>query len=168
DIFLASSGPSNWPRTTVAKASDLEQTRRPNPEVKVTDLKITSDSVSFDVDKVGVPVLVKVSYFPNWQVKGATGPYRVTPNFMVVVPTSNHVELNYRYSSVELLGWLMTAVGVVAVIGLAIWDHRRELEDPPAPSDPDSVGPEPHDPDQDGAGPEMDVAYTGAEPLTSR
>ncbi|MGB3411395.1 MAG: hypothetical protein WBA45_09350 [Microthrixaceae bacterium] len=168
DIFLASSGPSNWPRTTVAKTPDLKSTRRPNPEVKVSDLKITSDSVSFDVDKVGVPVLVKVSYFPNWKVEGATGPYRVTPNFMVVVPTSNHVELNYGYSRVELLGWLMTALGVVAVVGLALWDHRRELEDPPTTSDQDPVEPEPHDPDQGGSDPETDLADTRTEPLLSR
>ena len=28
------------------------------------------------------------SYFPNWEVKGAEGPYRVTPNLMVVIPTT--------------------------------------------------------------------------------
>jgi acyl transferase domain-containing protein len=33
--------------------------------------------VSFRVDEVGVPVLVRVSYFPNWSVDGAEGPFRV-------------------------------------------------------------------------------------------
>ena len=42
------------------------------------------------------PVLVKMSYFPNWQVSGASDIYRVTPNLMVVVPTSNHVTLTLR------------------------------------------------------------------------
>ena len=51
--------------------------------------------MSFHVDQVGVPVLVKVSYFPNWEVDGAEGPYRVAPNFMVVVPTQNDVRLHY-------------------------------------------------------------------------
>ena len=46
------------------------------------------DRVSFTVDKIGVPVLVKVSYFPNWEASGARGPWRVAPNLMVVIPTS--------------------------------------------------------------------------------
>ena len=43
-----------------------------------------------------MPVLVKVSYFPNWQVSGADGPYRVAPNEMVVIPTSTHVSMYVR------------------------------------------------------------------------
>ena len=46
-------------------------------------------------------MLVKMSYFPNWQVAGADGPYRVAPNFMVVVPTDTHVELTYGRTGVE-------------------------------------------------------------------
>ncbi len=42
------------------------------------------------------PVLVKVSYFPNWHASGADGPWRVTPNLMVVVPTSHDVTLILR------------------------------------------------------------------------
>ncbi|HTO00698.1 MAG TPA: hypothetical protein VL068_08485, partial [Microthrixaceae bacterium] len=99
DVFLASSGPSDWPSTTI---SDQSPPRQPNPKVKVSSLKVTSDSVSFDVDRVGVPVLVKVSYFPNWKVDGAEGPYRVTPNFMAVVPTSKHVQLEYGTAPAEV------------------------------------------------------------------
>ena len=75
--------------------------------------KVTSsdDSVSFDVDTVGVPVLVKVSYFPNWQASGAKGPYRVAPNLMVVIPTSHHVRLHYGYTPVDWLGYLFGLVG---------------------------------------------------------
>ena len=40
-------------------------------------------------------MLVKISYYPRWQVSGATGPYRVSPNLMVVVPTSKNVSLVY-------------------------------------------------------------------------
>lgn len=127
DVFLASSGPDDWPRTTVARSADPP--RVSNPKVDVSNVKITSDSVSFDVDRVGVPVLVRVSYFPNWKATGATGPYRVTPNFMVVVPTAKHVELKYGYSTAEIAGWGMTGLGIVGIFGLAIWDRRRELEE---------------------------------------
>ena len=56
---------------------------------------MADQSISFEVDQVGVPVLVRVSYFPTWKVEGADGPYRVAPNFMVVVPTEQrgHADL---------------------------------------------------------------------------
>ncbi len=57
------------------------------PQIEVSDVQIDQQELSFHVDEVGVPVLVKVSYFPNWAVDGAEGPYRVAPNMMVVVPT---------------------------------------------------------------------------------
>ena len=48
------------------------------------------------------PVLVKVSYFPNWEVDGAEGPYRIAPNMMVVVPTENEVRLHFDRSASDL------------------------------------------------------------------
>ena len=67
----------------------------------------------------GSPVLVKASYFPNWQVSGAKGPYRVAPNQMVVVPTSRHVSLHYGYTPADRLGYALTLLGIVALITLA-------------------------------------------------
>ena len=80
----------------------------------------TDSSVSFHVSRVGTPVLVKVSYFPNWHASGADGPWRVTPNLMVVVPTSHDVTLSYGRSSADDLGQLATLVGLVALVGLFV------------------------------------------------
>jgi len=93
---------------------------RPLPEVEVSNVDIGEQSVSFDVSQVGVPVLVKVSYFPNWQVSGADGPYRVAPNFMVVVPTDTHVELTYGRSSSDLFFYGVTFLGIVGALVLRI------------------------------------------------
>ncbi|WP_117000754.1 hypothetical protein [Desertimonas flava] len=90
-------------------------------EVTVTNVVQEQQSVSFDVDQIGVPVLVRVSYFPNWNVEGADGPYRVAPNFMVVVPTSEHVELTY--DSRSTLDWVfygMTIIGLAAAVVIRI------------------------------------------------
>ena len=75
------------------------------PPVEVSDVQIEQQSLSFSVDQVGVPVVVKVSYFPNWEASGALGPYRIGPNMMVVVPTANEVELTYGRSGAD---WLFT------------------------------------------------------------
>ena len=42
--------------------------------VTVSNVDIQQQSISFEVDEVGVPVLVRVSYFPTWKVEGARGP----------------------------------------------------------------------------------------------
>jgi hypothetical protein len=84
----------------------------------------TDSSISFHVDRVGVPVEVRVSYFPNWSVSGAEGPYRVAPNFMVVVPTGNDVTLTYGRSSADDLGQLLTLLAVAAAVALAVVDRR--------------------------------------------
>lgn len=80
--------------------------------VTVSNVDIQQQSISFDVDEVGVPVLVRVSYFPTWQVDGAEGPYRVAPNFMVVIPTENHVTLSYSKTALDWFFYGLTLVGI--------------------------------------------------------
>ena len=67
----------------------------------------TQNSIGFRVDRTGIPVLVKASYFPNWQVDGGAGPYRVAPNFMVVVPDETRVTLSYGWTPVDVLAWVI-------------------------------------------------------------
>jgi hypothetical protein len=94
------------------------------PEITVSDIVIGQQSVDFSVDQVGVPVLIRVSYFPNWNVSGADGPYRVSPNHMVVIPTSNDVSLTYDRSSLDLFFYGLTALG----IGLCLlWRRRGDM-----------------------------------------
>ncbi|MBL8777938.1 MAG: hypothetical protein JNK12_18515 [Acidimicrobiales bacterium] len=115
DVPLAASGPEDWPRVEVGETPE----RVPVDPVTVTNIESGDDSLSFDVDEVGSPVLVKVSYFPNWQVSGADGPYRVTPNLMVVVPKERHVELHYGYTNVDYLAWALTLLGLAGLVWLA-------------------------------------------------
>jgi hypothetical protein len=92
------------------------------PAVKVNEVVVAEQSVSFSVDQVGVPVLVRVSYFPNWRVDGADGPYRVAPNMMVVVPTDRDVRLHFDMSWRDNAAYLLTVVGAVVLFVLV----RRE------------------------------------------
>jgi uncharacterized membrane protein len=97
----------------------------------VTDVSTTNTTVSFHVSKVGTPVLVKVSYFPNWHASGADGPWRVTPNLMVVVPTSHDVTLSYGRSGADYLGDFLTALGVLALAALILVPWWRRRSTPP-------------------------------------
>lgn len=90
----------------------------------VTDVVQGRSSVSFRVDKVGTPILVRTSYFPNWGVSGADGPYRVAPNMMVVVPTDNEVKLSFGWSFLDVLAYLVSIGGIVVLVRWRRSSHR--------------------------------------------
>lgn len=120
DRPLAADGPSSWRRAPAAVA-DTTALGRPLPHVTVTNVRTTNSSVHFHVSRTGVPVVVKVSYFPNWKATGASGPWRLTPNLMVVVPTSHDVSLHYTRTGVEWVGIVVTLLGLAALALLARW-----------------------------------------------
>jgi hypothetical protein len=141
DVPLAIDGPKEWPRVRVrrtgaatadeAAGSDIRidrPARRPVTPAKVSRIRTGDDRISFDVDRLGTPVLVKASYFPNWKASGAKGPWRVTPNLMVVIPTEKHVSLHYGWTAVDGLGWLVTLGGLAGVVVLV---RRGSLDFPP-------------------------------------
>jgi hypothetical protein len=125
DVPRAADGPDSWPRVG---AFDADAPRRRVTPASVSRIHTGDETISFDVDRVGVPVLVKTSYFPNWKVSGADGPYRVTPNQMVVVPRSEHVELHYGYTGPDLLGMGLTALGLAGAAAFIVFDRRRRRD----------------------------------------
>jgi hypothetical protein len=147
DVFLAADGPSSWPR--VADGDDPD--RRPTRPVEVSDVATDTDRIAFTVDRPGTPVLVKTSFFPNWEASGADGPWRVAPNLMVVVPTDTTVELTYGTTPVDLGAWLVTLLGVGGVVLLAL---RPGVRMPAARR----RGPAPGDDDGDGEGSAAEAA----------
>ena len=144
---LTAEGPNDWPRMELADPyataggvePDLEREERirrlavavpaaaPRVEIEpaaVSDVVRRDHSISFRVDRVGAPVLVRTSYFPNWFASGAEGPYRATPNLMVVVPTDTEVRLTYGRSAVEWLALVVTLAGLAAAFWLAFRSGR--------------------------------------------
>jgi uncharacterized membrane protein len=121
-VVPSADGPSTWTRVAIG---DRNPVVVPEPATTVSDVRQSDQSISFHVDRVGTPVEVRVSYFPNWRASGADGPYRVAPNLMVVVPTSNDVTLDYGRSPSDDLGQLITLVSVAAVVAIAVIDRRR-------------------------------------------
>jgi hypothetical protein len=123
DRPLVADGPISWQHAQPSAA--LTATKRTLPAVNVTRIHQTDSGVSFHVSRTGVPILVKTSYFPNWTVHGATGPYRSTPNFMVVVPTSKDVRLTYGTTTAEWGGRILTLLGVAGISALVWWGRRN-------------------------------------------
>ena len=142
----AADGPDEWQRITVAVDMNRrigevdERSRRVDVVVpvepiaqqtvvpaKVSDVVQGRNSVSFRVDTVGTPVLVRTSFFPNWSVSGAKGPYRVAPNMMVVVPTENEVKLSFGWSLLDVVAYVLTAVGIYVLLR---WRRARKPQQP--------------------------------------
>jgi len=121
-VLLASSGPSNWPT-----ASSIATVRASAPlaRVQVTHVKMGTQSISFHVSRVGVPVEVKISYFPRWHASGAIGPYRVSPNMMAVVPTQKNVTLVYGATPALTIGNVITDLAVFSGFATLWFALRR-------------------------------------------
>jgi hypothetical protein len=121
DNWLVETGPEEWLR--VESVEDRLTSVSPYAGTGVvTDIVQEDDRISFTTTAVGVPHLVKESYFPNWKVEGAEGPYRAAPSLMVVVPTEEHVVLEFRNTSAENVGMALT---LIAFTGLAAYAYRR-------------------------------------------
>ncbi|MGB5759407.1 MAG: hypothetical protein WBM50_21005 [Acidimicrobiales bacterium] len=119
----AEDGPDSWARLSGLDGAEA----RPLEPVQVSDIAVDTNQISFSVDRPGTPVLVKVSYFPNWDADGADGPWRVGPNLMVVIPTGDQVTLSYGRTSVDLAGIALTVLGLIALAVLGGIDRRRWL-----------------------------------------
>ncbi|MCU1497352.1 MAG: hypothetical protein JWM47_1305 [Acidimicrobiales bacterium] len=194
DVPMAVDGPASWARATfhrvdpsvaklvgyvrgqMGRSAVVDQLppvpHKRLPAVRVSNTKMGDDHLSFDVSRTGVPVVVKVSYFPNWKVDGAEGPYRITPNLMVVIPRSTHVSMHFGRTGVDIGATALSVAGVGGLVVLARlpalpmpatgpswlarwWQGRRPVSDdddaagsgdgPPLDGDDDPEG----DPDDD-------------------
>ena len=158
-VPIVSGGPASWPHAKPGTLL-LPAASRRVPTTTVSHIVYTDSTVSFRVGRLGVPVLVKVPYFPNWTAAGATGPYEATPNLMVVVPHSHHVVLHYGTTFVDWLGGIASGLGIVGLAAVARFGTGARPAapgsgsppaDPPGSADPASGEPAFDTADADGA-----------------
>ena len=67
----------------------------------ITNLIIASDEIKFTTNQPNELHIVKVSYFPNWKIEKGTGPYRISPSFMAIIPHTENVVLTFQRVRVE-------------------------------------------------------------------
>jgi len=83
-------------------------------------------TVSFDED---VPVLIKMSHFPNWRayVDGEpTEVYEAGPGWMLVIGHGT-VEMNFEPLPVDTISTLVSLVGVVLLLVLIFRKQLKKL-----------------------------------------
>ena len=68
------------------------------------------------------PLLIKISYHPNWKVEGADQIYLASPAFMLVYPDSTRVRLFYGRSRPDDLGAVLS---ILAILFLILYPMKR-------------------------------------------
>ncbi len=95
--------------------------------VKILEQSKTMERIKFFVDsQKSVPVLIKISQFPNWRAYQSGSPlhiYRASPYFMLVYGYGE-IELRYEQTPPDIAGHVMTFIGAVAAI--ALWRKKNE------------------------------------------
>jgi hypothetical protein len=127
DRVVTADGPEEWPRIQdVAERPDVPLAEHPNA---VSNVVVEDHRISFTTEAIGVPHVVKVSYFPNWRATGAEGPWRATPSLMVVVPTEEEVVIEFSNTWAETGGKILSLLGIVALVAVVVVLRRRPLKD---------------------------------------
>jgi ADP-heptose:LPS heptosyltransferase len=81
--------------------------------------------IRFETRAIGLPHMVKISFFPNWRVRGAQRVYWVTPDFMLVYPSQEQVEIYYGTTGADRIGYALTLVGLAGFFFLVLAQIRR-------------------------------------------
>ncbi len=96
-----------------------------NTQGQVLSQTVDGDRIQFETTAIGQPHWIKVSYFPNWHVKGADGPYVASPSFMMVIPRERVVTLTYGRTASNTIGQLLTGAGWLAIVALLVLGVRE-------------------------------------------
>ncbi len=95
---------------------------------------LRGDTIRFSTRRVGVPHLIRASWFPDWRARGATGPVPASPWFMVVVPAEEQVVLTYGTGLAGVMGRLMTVLGAGWLLWLVVIGPVRDRRASPPPA----------------------------------
>jgi len=89
---------------------------------------IYNEEIRFNTTCVGKPHIIKISYYPNWQVmEGADRIWLVSPSFMLVYPTDENVRIVYAKSHAGIVGESLSYLGVVIVL-FAIFSRNQNVK----------------------------------------
>ena len=94
---------------------------------KVLEENIENEKITFKTTAIGIPHIIKISYFPNWKAVGADGPYAVSPSFMMVIPRQENVTLYYGSTTEDIIARTITQAAWVLLIILLIVDGTKYI-----------------------------------------
>ena len=117
-IFLNNVKRANGPLSELPIAED----RRALPVVAMSDdvplvgSTLHKDRIEIKTTTPGWPLLVKVSYHPNWRCDGGLGPYLASPSFMIIFPTQENVTMYFARGWAEWAGAVLTILTILVCL----------------------------------------------------
>jgi len=85
-----------------------------------------NNKIKFQTSRIGQPHIVKVSYFPGWEVKNALGPYLISPSYMMVIPLEENVEMRFTG------GFWQKTSNVISLLSLGcfiyLWKKNKKIK----------------------------------------
>ena len=94
---------------------------------EVLEENIENEKITFRTTAVGIPHIVKISYFPNWKAEGADGPYAVSPSLMMVIPRQENVTLYYGSTVTDIIARSFTQAAWIFLIVLLAADRTKYI-----------------------------------------
>ena len=130
DVFYAfSNKPDDNFRLVSYDGTDLEELSGSSEEIgscKAESKFVKEDQLLIKTDCINKPLLVKISYFPNWKVLGAEKIYLVTPSLMLIFPEQNEVLLYYGTTAADVIANILTILGIILLLSLVFFSKRIE------------------------------------------
>lgn len=93
---------------------DFEKISTKESKIEIKNIK--NDALLFTTNQLGRPHLVKYTYFPGWKVKGAIGPYLISPSFMMIIPIEETVSLEFGYNIWDKIGFGISITSLAILI----------------------------------------------------
>jgi hypothetical protein len=94
---------------------------------EVIEENIENEKITFKTTAIGIPHIIKISYFPNWKAIGADGPYVISPSFMMVIPRQGNVTLYYGSTVPDIIARSLTQAAWLFLLVLLIAGGTRYI-----------------------------------------
>lgn len=92
----------------------------------ISDEFVSDSRIQFRTTALGLPHIIKMTWFPNWKVRGARQVYCISPGFMCVFPERSEVELYYGTTWSDVVGYVITTLGCCVFGVLILWKRKKK------------------------------------------
>jgi hypothetical protein len=111
------------------------------PEAVRATAILEPERIRIDTNRVGHPILVKVSYHPRWKADHADGPFLVSPALMLIVPHAEQFTLTYAGRDASDAVGMALSLGALAFVAWRLLEDRRAAQKPREPRMPRALTP---------------------------
>ena len=128
-VFKETVAEEDLARFHVMEVSDIRRLPKEPVQGGGASLKETvrEEEIVIEAASPGKPLLIKVSYHPNWKVDGADRVYLASPAFMLIYPETSMVRLYYGRTWPDYVGAVMTGLAILYILLLSV-THLSHME----------------------------------------